>query len=351
MEEEKEFYTHDEICHVLGLEKSRIRFIEREFGAYFGFTRLSPFPTLYTRKQFTLIKKINHLLNRPDLNVAQIKAEFQRLCLERGKGVWVLAVTSGKGGVGKTSLAVNISVMLAKHGVRTTLFDADFGLANAHIFLGINPVHSIADLLNRRASVEEILMDGPCGMKLIPGGSGILQLAELDESSRTCIIDELTQLRKMTDVLVIDTSAGVSRNVLRFIGLADEVLTIATPNIASTLDAFGLIRIAVQQKVPGNINLIVNRVKNRSQSDQVFTKLAQCADDFLGEEVNNIGYVFEDSNIEKAIQYRTPLLNLCPDSPALLCIEEIVQRLLQKKKIWKGGRKNKFHELFSPIEV
>ncbi len=349
--EEKEFYTLDDICCSLGLEKSRIRFIEREFGAFFGFPRLSPFPTLYTRKQINILRKINQLLDRPDLSVFHIKSEFQRLCLERGKGVWVIAVTSGKGGVGKTSISVNLAVMLARHGVRTVLFDGDLGLANAHLLLGVNPKFSIADLLNRRAGIEEILMDGPSGMKLIPGGSGLFQLAELNESQRNQIIDEITRLGKMTDVLVIDTSAGISRNVLRFISLADEILTVATPNIASTLDAFGLIRIAVQQKVAGNMNLIVNRVRSRSQADQVFDKVIGCADDFLGKNVERAGYIFEDSNVEKAIQSRSPLVNLCPDSPAVLCLEEIVQKLLQKKKIWKGGKKTELFELFVPLEA
>jgi flagellar biosynthesis protein FlhG len=351
MDGEKEFYTLPQICQVLGLEKSRVRFIEREFGPFFGFSRLSPFPALYTGKQLAILKKINPLLDRPDLNIQEIKSRLQRLCIERAKGVWVIAVTSGKGGVGKTSLSVNLSVMLAKHGVRTVLFDADFGLANAHIFLGIDPKLTIVDFLNRKAGMEEVLVDGPCGMKLVPGGSGLFRLADLDEVHRNRIIDELTQLGKMTDVLVIDTSAGISKNVLKFIGLADEVLTVATPNIASTLDAFGLIRTAVEQKVPGRMNLIVNRVKNRGQADQIFSKLARCADDFLGKEVGKMGYVFEDSNVERAIQHRTPLATLCPDSPAVLCLEEIVQSLLEKKKIWKGGKKRKLFELFSPLEV
>lgn len=349
--EEKELYTLDDICSSLGLEKNRIRFIEREFGAFFGFPRRSPFPTLYTLKQINILKKIDQLLNRPDLSIFQIKSQFQSLCLERGKGVWVIAVTSGKGGVGKTSIAVNLAVMLAGHGVRTVLFDGDLGLANAHLFLGVNPKFSIADLITRRAGIEEILVEGPCGMKLIPGGSGLFQLAELNEPQRNRIIDEITRLGKMTDVLVIDTSAGVSRNVLRFISLADEILTVATPNIASTLDAFGLIRIAMQQKVAGNMNLIVNRVRSRAQADQVFDKVIGCANEFLGKIVERAGYVFEDSNVEKAIQARSPLVSLCPDSPAVLCLEEIVQNLLQKKKAWKGGKKTELFELFVPMEA
>lgn len=351
MEYRKEFYTLDEICSTLRIERSRIRFIEREFGVFFGFARLSSFPALYTGKQVVLLKKINRLLDRPDLTVARIKTEFQRLCLERGKGVWVVAVTSGKGGVGKTALSVNLSVMLARHGVRTVLLDADLGLANAHIFLGLNPRYSIVDLLSRRAGIEEILVEGPAGMKLIPGGAGFFKLADLNDLQRDQLIDELTRLRKMTDVLVIDTAAGISRSVLRFIGLADEILTVATPNIASTLDAFGLIRSAVQQQVLGTMNLVVNRVKNRTQAEQVFTKLARCADDFLGKKVEGIGYIFEDSNIEASIQHRTPLVNLYPDSPAVLCLEEITQSLLQKRKLWKGGKKTRLLELFDAIEV
>lgn len=351
MKSGKEYYTLDETFRTLGLEKSRIRFIEREFGSFFGFTNLSPFPTLYSRKQLAILKKIDQLLDRPDLTVPQIKSEFQRLCMERGKGVWVIAVTSGKGGVGKTSLSTNLSVMLARHGVRTVLFDGDLGLANAHVFLGIKPRYSIVDLLNRRAGIEEILAPGPFGMKLIPGGSGLSQLAELDDGHRSRLIDEFTKLRKMTDVLVIDTSAGVSRNVMKFVGLADEILVVTTPNIASTLDAFGLIRIAVQQQIKGTMNLVVNRVRNRAQADQVFAKLARCTDEFLGKKVEKMGYIFEDSGVEEAIQNQRPLADYRPDSPAVLCLEEIVQKLLRKKKTWKGGSKARLFDLFVPSEV
>ncbi len=349
MERKKEFYTLEEVCCALGLEKSRLRFVEREFGGFFGFSRLSPFPSLYSRKQLKIFAKINHLLDRPDLSVAKIKEEFHHLCLERGKGVFVIAVASGKGGVGKTSLSVNLSVLLARHGLRTVLFDADFGLANDHVFLGVNPKRTIVDLLKGIASIEEILVEGPSGLKLIPGASGVQQLTEMKTSQQDLLVEEMVRLRKMTDVLVIDSSAGVSRNVLRFLGLADEVVAVTTPNIAATLDVFGLLRIAARQQVKGYLNLVVNRVRNDVDADEVHTNIARCSDQFLGKRVERLGRVFEDAAMERAIQQRTPLVDFSPGGPAVLCLEEIVEKLLEKKKRWNGGSKNKLYDLFAPL--
>ncbi len=349
MERKKEFFTLEEVCCALGLEKSRLRFVEREFGGFFGFSRLSPFPSLYSQKQLKIFAKINRLLDRPDLSVAKIKAEFQHLCLERGKGVFVIAVASGKGGVGKTSLSVNLSVLLARRGLRTVLFDADFGLANDHVFLGVNPKRSIIDLLKGIASIEEILVDGPSGLKLIPGASGVLQLTEMKASQQDLLVEEMVRLRKMTDVLVIDSSAGVSRNVLRFLGLADEVVAVTTPNIAATLDVFGLLRVAAQQQVKGHLNLVINRVRNDGEAEEVYAKIAQCSGQLLGKKVERLGRVFEDEAMEHAIQQRTPLVDLSPGAQAVLCLEEIVEKLLQKKEQWNGGSKTRLYDLFAPL--
>ncbi len=351
MEPEKEFYTLAEVCTILGLEKSLLQFMEREFGGFFGFSRLSPFPSLYSQKQMKIFGKIRRLLDRPDLSVAKIKAEFQQLCLERGKGVFVITIASGKGGVGKTSLAVNLSVLLARRGLRTVLLDADFGLANDHVFLGLNPQKTMVDLLKGTAPVEEILAEGPFGLKLIPGASGVFQLAEMNQDQRDLLVDEMIRLRKMTDVLVIDTSAGISRNVLHFLGLADEVIAVTTPNIAATLDVFGLLRVAVEQEVPGKLNLLINRAHSRREAEQVQEKIARCSDQFLGQVVEALGFVLEDPAMESAIQRRKPLAEWSPRSPSILCLEEIVQKILRKKEQWKGGSKSKFYDLFYPLAV
>ncbi|NOY52048.1 MAG: P-loop NTPase [Deltaproteobacteria bacterium] len=351
MVSKKEFYTLEEVCSTLGLEKSLIQFMEREFGGFFGFSKLSPFPSLYSQKQVKIFGKIHRLLNRPDLSIAKIKAEFRQLCLERGKGVFVITVASGKGGVGKTSLAVNLSVMLAHRGLRTVLFDADFGLANDHVFLGLNPQKTLIDLLKGTAPVEEILAEGPFGLKLIPGASGVFQLAEMNQDQRDLLVDEMIRLRKMTDVLVIDTSAGISRNVLHFLGLADEVLAVTTPNIAATLDVFGLLRVAAGQNVPGNLNLLVNRAHSRREAEQVHEKIARCSDQFLGKKVGALGFILEDPAMENAIQRRRSLAEWSPLAPSIVCLEKVVQKLVRKKKQWKGGSKSKFYDLFYPLAV
>jgi flagellar biosynthesis protein FlhG len=351
MEAAKEIYTLDEVCLTLGLEKSRLRFMEKEFGTFFGFPGVSPYQTRYSRKQLVIRQKIDRLLDRPDLSVSQIKTQFHRLCLERGKGVWVIAVTSGKGGVGKTTLSVNLAVMLARHRFRTVLFDADLGLANAHVLLGIDPKRSVIDLLSGKAGIEEILAEGPSGVKLIPGGSGVYQLAEIDEACRESLVDELTRLRKMTDILVIDTAAGISKNVMKFLGLADEIIAVTTPNIAATLDAFGMMKVAIQQKAAGGMNLIVNRARDRSEAEKVYGKIAMCAREFLGHSVNSLGFVCEDLSVEQAIQERTPVVNLSPHAPSVRCVEAITGELVLKRKDWKGAKQSRLVDLFAPLEV
>ena len=278
----------------------------------------------------------------------RIKSAFRRLCLERGKGTWVVAVTSGKGGVGKTSLAVNLGVMLASRGLRTVLLDADLGLANAQLFLGVRCRYSLADLVRGRAGLEEILVRGAGGLGLIPGGSGLTELADLSDSQAQRLLDVVTRLRRTADVLLLDTSPGVSRTVLRFLEAAHQVLVVATPNLASMLDAYGLLRAAAEQRVAARLDVVVNRVRSPAQAQAVHGKLCRAAGPLLASKPRLLGYVFEDSAVEEAIQAQTPLARLRPEAPAVLCLEELVRRLAGMREEWKGGDPQDLYEIFVP---
>ena len=348
MEDRREYYTLDDLCRLHGLEKSRVRFIEREFGRYFGFPDLAPLPSLYTSKQAAVLKKIDALLDRPDLTVERIKAAFRRLAMERGKGTWVLAVTSGKGGVGKTSLAVNLGVMLAARGLRTVLLDADLGLANAQLFLGVRSRYSLADLLRGRAGLEEVLVRGPGGVGLIPGGSGLSELADLSDSQVQRLLDLVAGVRRAADVLVVDTSPGVSRSVLRFLEAAHQVLVVATPNLASMLDAYGLLRAAAEQGVAGPLDVVVNRVRTAAQAEEVHARIGRAAASLPAPAPRLLGYVFEDSAVEEAIQAQTPVARLRPEAPAVLCLEDLVRRLAARREEWRGRDPRGLYDIFVP---
>lgn len=244
-----------------------------------------------------------------------------------GKKATIIAVTSGKGGVGKTSLSVNLACEFSRRGYRTIIVDTDLGLANAHILAGIKPRRSLSDYIEGKATLAEIIENGPCKVKFISGGSGVKEMANLDDNGRARICVGIEELSPHCDIVILDTGAGVSKGVTDFVSMADHTLVVTTSNFAAIADAYGIIKVVVQDGYKNPIHCIVNRVRSPEEAEQVFLKLKGCTERFLGFDLNWLGLLPEDSSVEGAVLKRAPFSEVFPGSVAARYLAKIVSSL------------------------
>jgi len=247
---------------------------------------------------------------------------------ERGPGgARVVAVTSGKGGVGKTSLAVNLAISMVREGQKVILIDTDLGLANVDVVMGISPRHNLADVVSGRRGVTEVLTPGPGGLEVVPGASGIAELANLSEAKRGVLLGQLGELEDRADTIVVDTAAGVSENVIAFAAAADRVLVIATPEPTSVTDAYATIKLISRHEGHGELGLVGNMVSDRAEATKIVQRISSVADHFLKLEVGSVGYILEDPSVPAAIRLRRPFLLQFPNSRASECVRTISRRI------------------------
>ncbi|ACX53105.1 Cobyrinic acid ac-diamide synthase [Ammonifex degensii KC4] len=256
----------------------------------------------------------------------------------------VLAITSGKGGVGKTSLAVNLGILLAQRGKRVVLFDADLGLANAEVLLGVTPACTLYDYLYRGKRVEELINTGPGGLKFISGGSGIEELAQLDARGRARLLALLPYLQEQTDFLLVDTGAGIAEGVLSFVAAAEEVLLVLTPEPTSLTDAYALLKVLHRREIHPRVFLVVNRAGGAKEAEQTSLRLRAVCRHFLGWEPGYLGFLPEDRGMVQAAKEQRPLVLRFPFSPIVRQLEKIADELEGRKTSGKGVEQF-FHRL------
>lgn len=240
----------------------------------------------------------------------------------------IITVTSGKGGVGKTSLVVNLALAFAQLGKRVTILDADLGLANIDVMLGVVPQHTLYDVVHGRKNLAEIAIRGPEGIILLPGGSGLTELADLPEDKRISLINKLQSLDEAADIILIDTGAGLSRTVLSFVAAADEMLLVTTPEPTAIRDAYGIIKGAAKQQLQQKMQLIVNQVKNAQEGKEIAERLITVSRKFLQVELQFIGSICSDQRVVMAVKQQQPFLNLFPHSQAAENVRRIAAALL-----------------------
>ena len=248
----------------------------------------------------------------------------------------VIAVTSGKGGVGKTSLSVNLAMEMAKLGKKVVIFDADFGLANVEVMLGIRPTYNLLDLIHNNKTMPEIITKGPMGIGFISGGSGVSELASLDKNNIKLLISEMVKLDKMYDVVIIDTGAGITDSVMEFVMVSPEVLLVVTPEPTSITDAYSLLKV-LRRKNEFNplyktINVVSNRVTNDSEGDEIFAKMNTVSSKFLNTKLEYLGSIPQDKNASMAIIEQKPVVTAYPNTPASKAIGELADKLINTEQ-------------------
>jgi flagellar biosynthesis protein FlhG len=242
----------------------------------------------------------------------------------------IIVITSGKGGVGKTSLSVSLAIALAQDGKSVTLLDADLGLANINVILGIIPKYNLYHVIKGKKKLKDIIIDVPEGIKIIAGASGFHQLANLDVKQRDEFISSIGELAN-DDFLIVDTGAGISQNVLSFVMASDEVIVVTTPEPTAITDAYGIIKAIASQSNEKHIKLIVNRAQSVAEGKRVAQRVINIAGQFLNIKVEELGFVYEDIYVPKSVRNQKPFFVSYPKCKASGCIKIISDRINNKQ--------------------
>lgn len=261
----------------------------------------------------------------------------------------VITVSSGKGGVGKTSFVVNLASSLASRGLNVCILDADFGMANVDIMFGSLSKYSIYDVLTDKKRLSEVIIKTEDGISIIPGGSGLKKIFNIDDESKNKLFESLDELSNI-DILIIDTGAGASDNVLKFIEIADEVIIITNSEPTALTDAYSLIKIISLNEINQNISVVVNRVKNKTEAEETFNKINYTVSNFLGKNLNFLGYLIEDNRVGQAIKKQLPYFREYPNCDLSLSLKYIAAKILGENKINKNKSiKDYFLKLFKVV--
>jgi flagellar biosynthesis protein FlhG len=244
------------------------------------------------------------------------------------KAAKVITITSGKGGVGKTNMTVNLGIAMSRLGYRVVILDADFGLANIDVLFGIVPQHTLVDLFRDDRSIFDVLTNGPENVKFLSGGSGVEELVRLDNRQLKRFVTNIGLLDKLYDVILIDTGAGLSRNVLSFIMAADEVLLVTTPEPTAVTDAYALVKMVSRRDKSKIIRVLVNKAESRQEADEIMARLTTVSEKFLSLKLHKQGYIVYDESVVRAVKQQKPFLIGFPRSQAARQIAEIAQGLM-----------------------
>ncbi len=258
--------------------------------------------------------------------VTSLREMVSRFNGTKKTGFRVIAVTSGKGGVGKTNFTVNLAIALVSQAYRVIVLDGDLGLANITVTCGLSPRFTMEHLFSGEKTIEEILIQGPGGIGILPGASGIQELAELDRQKLQYVVTNLGRLEKMADILIIDTGAGLGNTVINFLRASDDIILLTTKEPTALTDAYGLLKtLSLSCRKP--VNVVVNRVKNESEAQATYKRLEIAVRKFLNLTPTLLGWVYEDPAVGKAVMKQEPFGLLYPKSAAYKCVKWVAGSL------------------------
>ncbi|MDR3563509.1 MAG: AAA family ATPase [Negativicutes bacterium] len=262
----------------------------------------------------------------------------------------VIAVTSGKGGVGKTTFTINLAVSLAALGQRTYIIDADLGTANVDVLLHLTAKYNITHLLSGDKSLVDIAIPGPGNITVIPGGSGLQTMTQLKESQFSRLINSLNHLDGLADIILLDTGAGISKDVSNFLLAADEIIVVTTPEPHAITDAYAINKVMHNLNCQGKQMLVVNRAENQEEGDFVAHKLSAVIRQYLQRNIEYIGYILDDRLVSKSLKQQYPFMLSQPQSPPAKNINAIAAKLLNIPDIKPAGMSGFLNKMFSLIQ-
>lgn len=353
-------FSVKQVTERLGLEESEIRYYESVFKEFLSFSEMGLDRSGFTEDHLAILNRIKDLIYKRGFTVEEVKRELKSSLTDlrssakgpvRGEGhARVIAITSGKGGVGKTSITVNLAIEIASRGKRVAIFDADLGLANVHILMGVKPRFNLAHLVQNSFSLEDVVARGPLGIRIVSGGQGVREMANLNDEQRRLLLRQIDSLEKDVDVLLVDTGAGISENVLRFATFADEVIAVTTPNIAANADCFSIIKILHEMEPNSKIGLITNMARDMYEAKNVFNRLSAATNKMLDRDLNDLGYVSECDEMRRSAQERRPLMTAFPDCPAAVCVREVVDTIFNRKVFINARKQSSFGDLMGALK-
>lgn len=246
-----------------------------------------------------------------------------------------MAITSGKGGVGKTLMTVNLAIQYAQRGLKVLLIDADLGLANIDVILGLSPKQTLQDVLEGRLTLDEVAVPGPMGITVLPAASGVAELSDLTENQKLSLMDHIDHWNADFDVVLVDTGAGISPNVRFFVLAVERILVVTTPEPTSVTDAYALMKVMYLNHRISHFDLVVNQVKNQREPKEVYRTLSRVADKYLDVGLYFVGSVPDDVLMGQSVRDRKPVSLLFPDAPSSQAFRQISSNLMQ---LWQQKR-------------
>ncbi|MGN0144413.1 MAG: MinD/ParA family protein [Clostridium sp.] len=258
----------------------------------------------------------------------------------------IITITSGKGGVGKSNFVVNLGITLQNMGKKVVIFDADLGMGNDDVLMGLYPKNNIFDIIFTDLTIQDIIIEGSAGVSLIPAGSGLNKVQELSEKERNIFLSKLSELDNF-DYILIDTGAGVSRDILSFISASEDLIIITTPEPTSLTDAYSLIKAADYFKLKDRAKVIVNKAFGKEEGFETFSRLNRAVTKFLEIKVEYLGYILDDKKVVKGVRVQKPFVTLYPSCDAAKNIEDIAIKIIGQDPISMNGAKGLFKKLFN----
>lgn len=267
----------------------------------------------------------------------------------KGKvGPHIITVTSGKGGVGKSNFVVNLAIAIQKMGKKVLIFDADVGMGNDDVLMGFLPKYNVFDIIFNNKNIEDVVVEGPFGVKLLPGGSGVARISEITTPQRNSFLEKLSKLEGL-DYIIMDTGAGINRSVLGFICCCDELILLITPEPTSLMDSYSLLKAVVHFKIKSKIKVVINRTFDNKEAEETYAKFENAAKNFLKIDTHYMGNISEDRKLVLAVKNQEPFIIGSPNCMAAQDIIKIANKLIGDSERENNMGNSGIHGLFKKI--